>query len=364
MKTIINALLIGTANRKDDNISVAQLAPLLRHKRDLYHGIGINLQHINAETFTDIQKACLKTRADIIFIRPTWREDSQEAEKILQGVRAQNPGQRLVFLDPFDQTSSRYFNLLPYTDSFLKYQRLKDISQYTKSFVGGSFLTDYLAQKLHYDLNGWHVGSQVGAGLENRIGTYWNFGILPKNSSYLKKSRWARQSKKDIDIFCRLSFGPPGQLEWYGQYRLAAVNALKPLASKYSLAVDFTPEAARQVSRQQYLAEIKRSRIVFSPFGWGEVTWRDYEAACHGCLLVKPCIDHIHTEPNIFYPGETYVPVRWDFQDLEETCDYYLQHPEEAQRIIDNAQRVYRQYFEEQTLLKTIQKEVGTLVMA
>lgn len=93
----------------------------------------------------------------------------------------------------------------------------------------------------------------------------------------------------------------------------------------------------------------------------GEVTWRDYEAACYGCLLVKPSIDHVHTQPNIFYPGETYVPVRWDFQDLAETCRYYLEHPEEANRIIQNARRAYLNYFEERKFLTQLEQDILSL---
>ena len=67
-----------------------------------------------------------------------------------------------------------------------------------------------------------------------------------------------------------------------------------------------------------------RSRICVSPFGFGEICWRDFEAILFGCLLVKPDMGHVRTQPNVFVPGLTYVPVRWDYADLEEVCAAYL----------------------------------------
>lgn len=349
----MRGLLVGNSNIKIDNISAAQLSPFFSNRWHLYREAGLRFKHIQQHSFPKIYENCKEKKADIFFIRPDWRESSAEAEKNIQLIRFENPDAKIIFLDPFDQTSSRYFNVLPYVDKFLKYQRLKDTSQYSRKFIGGSFLTDYLVRNFNYDLNGWDVGSQAPEEYQSRIGSYWNFATAKDFCRKLQRPS-PKPSEKNIDIFCRLSFGPPSQIEWYGQYRLAAVRALSPLKDYYKLAVDFGPEEARLVSRKQYLDEIKRSRIVFSPFGWGEVTWRDYEAACYGCLLIKPSVDHIDTNPNIFFPGETYVPVRWDFQDLEEKCIYYLTHPDEAARIVRNARQVYAKFFHEKEFVRVV----------
>ena len=358
----MKALIVGNANRKLDNISAAQLYPFFQERQKLQRQLGLQFKHIQAETFSDISQACKNTTADIIFIRPSWREDPSEAEKVLAEVRKNNPNQKLIFLDPFDQTASRYFNVLPYVDWFLKYQRLKDVSQYRQKFIGGVMFTDYLARELNYDLQGWHVGSEVPEGYEHRIATGWNFATAKRFRKALRGSllsKFRPPTKKTIDIFCRLSFGSPGKLEWYGQYRLAAVKMLEALASEYNLAVDMSPEAARKISNKQYVYEIKHSRIVFAPFGWGEVTWRDYEAACHDCLLIKPSIEHVDTNPNIFVAGETYVPTELNLSDVEEKFRYYLEHPEEATRIAANARSAYNAYFEQGEFIKTIQHVIS-----
>jgi spore maturation protein CgeB len=97
-----------------------------------------------------------------------------------------------------------------------------------------------------------------------------------------------------------------------------------------------------KVAQKQYNHEVRNSRIVLSPFGWGELCFRDYEAVQSGALLVKPDMSHLETWPDIFKAGETYVPVAWDGSDVVEKCEYYLAHDNERTRIVENAYRVYR----------------------
>jgi hypothetical protein len=90
--------------------------------------------------------------------------------------------------------------------------------------------------------------------------------------------------------------------------------------------------------------ELAQSRICFSPFGYGEVCWRDYEAVLCGALLVKPEMSHVQTDPDIFVPYETYVPVAWDYSDLFEKMDYYLANDAARQRIVDQAYATLHSY--------------------
>ena len=56
-----------------------------------------------------------------------------------------------------------------------------------------------------------------------------------------------------------------------------------------------------------------------------------------GSLLVKPNMSHLKTLPNLFVPGETYVPIKWDYSDLEEKCEFYLKNENERKRIARQA---------------------------
>ena len=64
-----------------------------------------------------------------------------------------------------------------------------------------------------------------------------------------------------------------------------------------------------------------------------------------GCMLVKPDMSHLQTEPNIFTPGKTYAPVRWDLSDLREVCAFYLGNEEARASIARGAYRVLTDYY-------------------
>jgi hypothetical protein len=67
-----------------------------------------------------------------------------------------------------------------------------------------------------------------------------------------------------------------------------------------------------------YLAEMLRSEVVVSPWGWGEACYRDYEAWLLGAVVVKPNTDYVEAWPDVYVAGETYVSCAPDFSDLGE----------------------------------------------
>ncbi|MCL2805225.1 MAG: glycosyltransferase [Treponema sp.] len=103
------------------------------------------------------------------------------------------------------------------------------------------------------------------------------------------------------------------------------------------------------VAQKQYYKELVNSKIVLSPFGWGEVCFRDFEAIISGALLLKPDMSHLVTWPDIYLPYETYIPLKWDGSDLLEKTEYYLNNEKERIRITQNA---YNHYSDELSALE------------
>ena len=62
-------------------------------------------------------------------------------------------------------------------------------------------------------------------------------------------------------------------------------------------------------------------------------------------------MSHIKTRPDIFQPYETYVPVKWDFSDLNETCLHYLNNEKEIKRITENAYEVLNDFYKKNKFL-------------
>ena len=102
------------------------------------------------------------------------------------------------------------------------------------------------------------------------------------------------------------------------------------------------------------IEKCEAAEFCVSPFGYGEVCWRDFEAMLCGCLVIKPDMSHVETNPDIFRPHETYVPVQWDYADLEEKCSYYLEHEGERQRIVDQAFKAVDEFYKNGGIIKSI----------
>jgi len=94
-------------------------------------------------------------------------------------------------------------------------------------------------------------------------------------------------------------------------------------------------------NRHRFEEAMASSKIMPSPFGWGELGVRDYEAILYGAALLKPNLSHMETWPNIFIDGVTCVMFRWDFQDLEEKIEALIENNTKRYRIVLNSQQAY-----------------------
>ena len=102
-------------------------------------------------------------------------------------------------------------------------------------------------------------------------------------------------------------------------HRKGAMEALRNLKG-----VNKSIGDGRQLLRPQYASTMRQSKIVVSPWGWGELCYRDFEALLSGAVLIKPNTDFITTEPNIFKEG-WYLPCKVDFSDLQQVVEYALE---------------------------------------
>ncbi len=140
---------------------------------------------------------------------------------------------------------------------------------------------------------------------------------------------------RPFDVHARL--GGVGTGDWYQRMRSEAFAKVRSLEH-----VRLTPTTP--IKKRAYLRELAQSKICFSPFGYGEVCWRDFESVYAGALLIKPDMDHIETAPNLFVPNETYLPLRWNFEDLSEVISGALADPGMRLRIVESAYDVVRSY--------------------
>ena len=104
-------------------------------------------------------------------------------------------------------------------------------------------------------------------------------------------------------------------------------------------------DKGQRLSREDYLNTMYNCKIVLSPFGFGEVTPRDLEAAMFGCVLIKPDMSYLEMIPDVYIPNETYVACKHDFSDINEKIDYVLSDHSNLQKFY--TENLRKKYIEE-----------------
>ena len=145
---------------------------------------------------------------------------------------------------------------------------------------------------------------------------------------------------RDIDV-CAVYQGDPKREIYdhevrsdllYSNHRVGAWNKLSEIENKYNI-------VKGQSSPQQFVDIMKRSKIGLSPFGMGELCYRDLELIQWGCLLIKPDMSKVITAPDFFKPMETYVPVKPDWSNLNEVIQDILENFKNYEHIIENSRK-------------------------
>ena len=98
-----------------------------------------------------------------------------------------------------------------------------------------------------------------------------------------------------------------------------------------------------KVPKPQYDQELSVSRTVVSPFGWGEICYRDFEAMLKGACLIKPDVTHLITWPDVFIPHETYIPFSWELSTFPSVVRRALEG-NTAEKVARAAQKLLKTY--------------------
>jgi hypothetical protein len=122
-----------------------------------------------------------------------------------------------------------------------------------------------------------------------------------------------KSSGRDIDVCAiwqgvhppNLDYGDVNDETTYTHHRVGCWDELKKIENKTKIVKDFLPY-------NDYLNVAFRSKIGISPYGMGELCFRDYE---------------------------TYVPVKPDWSDLNETIEKVLNNYKDYEHIIINGQK-------------------------
>jgi len=358
---ILRSSLSGNASKTcsiliaSDNLAVTseeQFAPLLANRGILREELGILLDQ---RLIDDVLAAgrIKEITYSAVFVKLSFMTPLSEAKEKIARLRKLFPlPVKIIYFDGDDDSCIQWGgDVLGMVDLYFKKHMFSDMSWYRKQFTGKNNLTDYVSRihGLSFVDDLIPHSCPVQESQLGKIALGYNIGMDSKIVRLFRETRPASPSEKTVDVMCRAACKPD---LWIYPLRGPIAEALAPLANQgYNVLVP-----NQRVDQQGYYQEMRSSRICVSPFGYGELCWRDFEAVLMGSLLVKPDMSHIRTEPNIFIPGETYVPVRWDFSDLAEVCARYLADDDARNAIIARAYQVLSEYYSSRGFLKSVRK--------
>jgi len=87
---------------------------------------------------------------------------------------------------------------------------------------------------------------------------------------------------------------------------------------------------------EEYINTLYNSKVAISPFGMGELCFRDFECMQYGTIIIKPDMSMVNTEPNIYFDNNTYISVNYNWSNLTEKIDYVLSNFNELNKRINN----------------------------
>jgi len=338
------------------------LYPFHKHAARLRQELGLVFREVQSNSLREKRKSLENFRGKVILIAPPQGETREDIQQFFADIPRKN-GQRIILFDVSDSPTAKHFEIAPHVDMYAMSFTYRDRQDYLRNYVVGNRFADFASR--YYSLapveeNEYWPGvfdSKPTADALDKLHTIHRIGCRRRKHKLFSSQgqRCMLEGERTLDVHCR--FHPYSG--WVRAHRMHARDILRELDGQYRIiATD------QKVAAAEYYAELQNSKILFSPFGWGEFCPKDWEAFLKGCLLLKPSVEHVQSWPNTHVPYETYVPVEWDLSDLQEKIHYYLQNHEERRRITLNAARVVENLYEGTsfiTMVKGTLEKLGAL---
>jgi len=235
------------------------------------------------------------------------------------------------YLDTSDSPEIKYIQYVNLFAHWFKKQMYSNKQNYDRELLGGRLYSDYYAraQSMPSEIK---INNQSTVDY-SKIKLYWNillgpyplttfktrvmrYGVKYLGLLYLKMFNYSiinkDVSKKSEKVFVSQRIGNSNLYTGEVGYQRKIIADI--LDKRFN-------DSTSRVTQRQYNREMKKSLFTVSPFGWGEICHRDAEAFMYGSLLIKPNMDHILTQPDLYLKNFTYIDSDWDCKNLVEKID-------------------------------------------
>lgn len=276
-----------------------------------------------------------------------WASEEQQILEELENFKLQGP--KLIYADVSDSTGWVHVKMMDIIDLYLKNQLLKDRESYLQAFYG------YRSHASYYhkisDVNDKYVA--YSAPLEKKsdimkLELGWNSGL----ANYSLHGPLVSKIFNKLPLSCLLKFPQPSE----GANKIRTTSISCRFGTFYEretvafqrkkVAEMVAPKISEtlKLKRSSYFKELSNSRLIVSPFGWGEINLKDYEVFLTGGALFKPKMDHMETWPNFFIDQKTMFTFDWDLLDFSEKLDWLISQPDLCAEIAQQGQDTYARY--------------------
>lgn len=268
----------------------------------------------------------------------------------------------IIWFDLKDSAGNLQREIFPYLKKYVKNQVYRELSWYNKEFYRDRYFSDFYQNKYKiekYDfspnypklqeieLNKIHLGWNIGVG---RYFDILNKSIFQKYYDILKlkinkKSlvnlnntlKFYNFNKKNLNFFFQGNLRETTQKQ---SIHFCRQKIIKILTEKFNF--NFQNE---RLNHKNFLDKLRNSKISIGAFGWGEVCYREFEAAMMGTAVFFPNISYLKTWPNIYEANNHYHPFKLDFSDFESQLILLINDENLREKLVINSQNEMKKVY-------------------
>lgn len=290
--------------------------------------------------------------ADYIFVQMTGIKKEIDFDALLES------GKPIIFLDDAASTGTHKMWLMKkYPEKvigYVKKQLLVDRNLYKTKYPRSRWHYLQLSKLSPQLVNATEVDPNVDDQVLSKVHLGWNLGLMERGGVDIQtNSDWVRNRTIDIHFSIKTKYSTKVERENLGKiddhyafHRASCETILDEIVKRNNLTV------SGKCRGSEYHKKMLHSKVCLSPLGLGEICFRDFEAISQGAILVKPDMSHLETWPNIYQPWKTYIPVKWDWSDLESTLMKIVENHKEYRHIADYAFAVLANAWDNEVFVK------------
>lgn len=299
-------------------------------------------------------KNIFRQQGDLLILIRKYHDGKLPDKKIITELKKLRKNfTKIVYFDDSAAASIVIFCTFPYIDEYWKRACLKDKQNYKEKLYGGHIYSNFYSNKFKINDDADYFINPVADNDTqfDKLKIAWNIGvgIYPLNKDSITDQNYLRVRKYLTGLSIVSGVGVLNNFFERNMHRvireLKMESSLKKrnfkISSRFSdlsyrksvgyqrkICIDMTKNnkffLSGYLKKKEFTNEIFNVLGVLSPFGWGEVCYRDFEAIIAGAYLIKPNMSHLDTWPNV-YKRDYYFSLDWDLSDINK-----------MEKIIDN----------------------------